>query len=380
MKISEVEKFKKGLDAKQKAEYTKIVDTEIKKLRKEGVSILQAEIQAIRKANSMFGDKSKVMSFSDLKETSINIVLSKADADEDFQLVLPIGTTYDSWYGELIFTKTFMQAMVDNQASLKNTEPFLNEGHDRGKAFAWMKEMRATDNGLEVKWDWTKLGTEAVNDRIYKYYSSEIGSVTDNDTGDFVYPVFRGCALTNSPVMKNLPKVHLQEVILENNNIGEEKVNDFTEVMEALDKLELSDEQKKELSTKFKVDNPEEVSLAEQLIAKDEVITTLQETITSLESNIALNEANKVDLKLTEALEAGKIKPVDKEKWEERLTKDFAEFSDILDQMAPVVKLDELGSEQDEKTNETKVKLKFEDFSGGKGSGSDAKHDLKDFT
>lgn len=384
MKISEVDKFKKGLNDKQKKEYVQIVKAEETRLNKEGIGELRAEILAIRKANAMFGDKSKSMEYSELESTQMHIVLSEASPEaskaNDFQLVLPIGTTYDDWYGQLIFTTKFMKAMVSNQDSLKITKPFLNEQHDRGKAFAWLSDMRVSNEGLEVKWDFNQLGNDTVEGNIYRYFSSEIGSVTDVDTGESVFPVFRGAALTNSPVMKNMPEVHLQDVIFEENTNGGNEVN-FKEAMEALKALQLSDEERKELTETYgeKTKLVKDVDLAEKLVAKEEVIVSLQEKVKVLEESIALGEADKIEAKLTEALDAGKIKPVDKEKWLARLTKDFDEYSEVIDEMAVAVVLDtELGSEHVDKI-EVKTH-KFEDYSGNKGVGVKTKKDLKDYS
>lgn len=352
---SDVERFKKGLSDKEKKEWAKIANATLASQLKKGTKELEAEIIAIKKANSMFGGKARAMKYSDLEHTEVKLVLAEAGTDGEYQLVLPRGTTYDSWYGELIFTNTFMKEMVKNQNRLKNTRAFLNEQHDRGKACAWADDIKATDEGLEVKWDFTTLGKSLVEEKIYKYFSAEIGGVTDVDTGEYVYPVFRGCALTNSPVMKNLPEVHLQEV-----TDGGNEVN-FEDILEAL-KMELSDEQKAKIRELLG-----DADLSEQLEAKEEVITSLNDKITELQKQIDLTEAEKIENKLSEAEKAGKITPANRDKWKERLTKDYDTFSEVIDEMAVAVKLDEeAGSELDAEDG-GKPKLNCDDYTGKEG-------------
>jgi phage I-like protein len=344
VKIKDVERFKKGLNDTQKKEYVQIVSAETSRLLKEGRPALEAEGRAIQKANSMFGDTAKAMHYSEFESTNIIVTLAEAGTSEDKQLVLPTGTTYDAWYGELIFTENFMKEMVKNQDRLKNTEPFLNEGHDRGKACAWATELEASEDGLLVKWDFTELGTDLVQKKIYKYFSAEIGSVTDADTGERVFPVFRGCALTNSPVMKNLPEVHLQEVTLNEKPNGGKEVN-FNEIMEALNGLTLSDAEKAIIAKDYSIIDTD---LAEKLKAKDEVIVSLNEKVIALNAEVLSFSADKIEVKLSEAMTAGKITPATKDVWKARLEKDFEEYSGIIDSLATVADFKEHGSELDE--------------------------------
>ncbi len=375
-KVKDVEKFKKGLSDEEKKEWVSIANKALTSLKKKGKPILEAEVTAIRKANSMFGDKVKAMKFSDMSDTTIELTLSEAGTEE-LQLVLPTGTTYSDWYGELIFTETFMKEMAKNSDRLKNTRAFLNEGHDRGKACAWAEELVASDDGLKVKWDFTSLGKSLVEDKIYRYFSAEIGSVTDVDTGERVFPVFMGCALTNSPVMKNLPEVHLEEVTFTEQTNGGKEVN-FTQIMEALSSLTLSDEEKLKLLEAYKVEDSEQIELAEKLIAKEEVITSLNERIVSLEAEVNTFSEDKVEAKLSEAITAGKITPANKETWKARLSKDFEEYSAILNELVAVVILEEMGSEED--NDEVKPKHLSSDYTGQIGLSTNKEGKSSDYT
>lgn len=362
-KISDANRFKKGLDAEDQKKWAEIANKALSKQLRKKVSLLEAEQIAIVQANASFGDKLKIIKFKDLKETTINIMLVEAGSSDEMQLILPTGTIFSDWYGTLMFTENFMKAMVKNQSVLKNTIPFLNRDHDRGQACAWAEDIKSSEDGLSVKWDFTSLGKQLVEDKIYKYFSAEIGSAMDVDTGERVYPVLRGCALTNSPVMKNLPDVHLHEVEFIENTLGGKEV-EFKEIMEALVELNLSDEEKTELSKAAKIVAPKESTIiSDKLEAQKEVVTTLNDKVKSLETALATFSADRIEAKLSEAMKLGVITPANKDKWTVRLAKNFDEFSEILDESKPEVDLGEHGSEEDNNSKESKYKAS--DYTGG---------------
>lgn len=371
-KKEQVIKFKKGLEESSWAKWVRIANKVLKEKIAEGIAFLEAEILAIRAANSSFSTQEITgLSFSDMQEhEELRLAEVSSGSDDDFQLVIPVGVTYDDWYGEIILTKAFMEAMVKNQTVLQKTKPFLNEKHDRGKALGWAKEIRATEEGLEVKWDFTRLGRQYVEDDIYKYYSGEINSMLDRDTGEKVYPVFGGAALTNSPVMKDMPGAHLSEDkpnTADGPNIEGEESMDFSKLKE--EALTLSDSDKSELvlALGFVKRDDEIVALTDKVSAMTEVNSTLKEQVISLGDKLKEIDEAKTEVFLSKAIADGKLKPADEAVWKERLNKDFGDYSKIIEELPVIIDLDgPRGTGQDEQTEGTDFKEKANEFLGKK--------------
>ena len=123
-KIKDVDKFKKGLDAEQKKEWVKIANRVLKSELKKDTGELEAEIIAIRTANNTFSE-SVYAEMSEYKDAIHKMNLGEI-SDNEYQLVLPVGTHYDDWYGDIIITETYINKLVDNQGVLKNVSPSLN--------------------------------------------------------------------------------------------------------------------------------------------------------------------------------------------------------------------------------------------------------------
>lgn len=369
-KKTDVIRFKKGLEDGDVTKWLKIANKKIKELVEAGTGILEAEVEAVRAANASFSDAEIIgLNFSDMQEHEELRLAEVAGNSDDFQLVIPIGTTYDDWYGEIILTRTFMDAMVKNQHALKKTKPFLNEQHDRGKALGWASEIRASDEGLEVKWDFTKLGRGMIEDEIYKYYSGEITGMRDRDTGEQIYPVFGGAALTNSPVMKGMPQAHLSTDIQIKadgpKHEGEESM-DFSKIKE--ETLNLSDSEKSELVLALGFENRdnEVTDLADKVEALAEVNSTLKDQNISLSAMLKEIDDEKVEGFLLSAIAEGKIKPADKDAWTGRLTKDFTDYSQIINDLPVIVDLSSpVGSGQDSENEKDFAEL-ADEFTGKK--------------
>jgi phage I-like protein len=263
-----------------------------------------------------------------------------------------------------------MQAMVDNQKVLKNTKPFLNEGHDRGKALGWANGLRVTDEGLEVKWGFTKLGRSLIEDDIYKYYSGEILHAIDSETGDKVYPVFGGAALTNSPVMKGMPEAHLSDGNITKaegpKDEGEENMK-FSELKEQA--VNLSDSEKLELagSIGFVNRDDEVTALSDKVTAMTDVNSNLTEQNKALGEKLKAIDAKEIEKFLDTKITEGKLKPADRPVWKERLEKDFADYSEIMNGMPKIVDTDgPTGTGQDNEDKGKDFKEMADDFSGKK--------------
>jgi len=222
-KAKDVDKFKKGLDDKQKKKWIAIANAAVKECGRKGGDLLDCEVMAVRVANSSF-DTSKALSMSDspnplnpsyhVDGDEIHMALIEASDDsDDYQLAFPIGLYNTVKYGEVIVTKTFTDRMVANWSNNVNgnRQVFMDTQHDFNEANAWAVDVRSSDVGLEVKWDFTDKGKELITNKTYKYYSAAIGWGMDNDTGDEIFPVLIAVSLTNMPVMNSMPAAHLAD-------------------------------------------------------------------------------------------------------------------------------------------------------------------------
>jgi hypothetical protein len=182
------------------------------------------------KANSEF-----VLSFGEGAESALAVTTRVFDISaielkegsngrklSDIQ-VLPEGKFKHPWYGDLDFTAPVLrQAKRNFDSNVLGTDIMVDEGHDRGKALGWYKELhygkRTIGEGDAAKeysglWgviEWTELGEELLTKQLYKYFSAEVGSWT-GPTGDKVPNVLLGGGLTNRPFFKQMPAVKLSE-------------------------------------------------------------------------------------------------------------------------------------------------------------------------
>lgn len=159
-KISDVDKFKKGLTDKQKEKWLAIANAALKECTdKDSGQVIECEASAIRIANSRVGSKKSklaetryiegsVVNNEGLEiETRLLLALGEpADPDaDDFQMIVPVGVFYSDWYGEIIITNSYNDAMVDNWKTkvLGNREPFIDTLHDQGAANGWIEDLES---------------------------------------------------------------------------------------------------------------------------------------------------------------------------------------------------------------------------------------------
>jgi len=219
--VEDVEKYCRGLTAAQKQRWVIIANNSYSRCCDEGERThLDCEVSAVKVANAKFADKDYSLGegtcpvFPEIQKVYMQeIVLKEAEVSEEYQMVLPVGLFHSKWYGEVIITEGYVQAMVDNwkKKVLKEQEPFVDTEHDRSRANGWIEDLRADRNGLYAKIKWTELGRQNVGQELFKYFSADIDMVIDVESGDIVYPVLVAVALCNTPVMKTLKKVHLSE-------------------------------------------------------------------------------------------------------------------------------------------------------------------------
>jgi len=133
--------------------------------------------------------------------------------------VLPEGKFKHPWYGDLDFTAPVLRAAKRHfDAKILGTDIMVDEGHDRGKALGWFRNVHHGTSeiggqnhvGLFADVEWTDLGRSLLERDIYRYFSAEIGTFTGAD-GKSVKNVLFGGGLTNRPFFKQMPAVKFGE-------------------------------------------------------------------------------------------------------------------------------------------------------------------------
>jgi len=133
--------------------------------------------------------------------------------------LLPEGKFQHPWYGELDFTMPVLRAAKRNfDNNILSITPMVDEGHDRGQALGWFKELHTGKrkigeqeySGLFGGVEWTDKGRGLLEADLYRYFSAEVGSFIDPE-GNKTPNVIFGGGLTNRPFFKKMPKVKLAD-------------------------------------------------------------------------------------------------------------------------------------------------------------------------
>lgn len=131
--------------------------------------------------------------------------------------VMPIGTWKAPWQfmGAEIYeiTAENIAAFVSNfEAGIPGVDIALDENHHSGPAPGWIKQLRADADGLWARVEWTPLGEELIEKKLFRYgspswYDAAIMPYQDSVTGEKIPWVLEGFALTNKPFFTELPAV-----------------------------------------------------------------------------------------------------------------------------------------------------------------------------
>lgn len=125
--------------------------------------------------------------------------------------VLKVGTIHDR---NLKITEEMLDDFVSNfNAGVYGTDIQVNLGHQReGEAAGWVKKLIKEGERLLAEVEWTPLGVEKIQNKQYKFTSSELAlEYKEPKAGKVVKNVFIGVALTNVPAVKGMSPVTLSE-------------------------------------------------------------------------------------------------------------------------------------------------------------------------
>jgi len=131
--------------------------------------------------------------------------------------VMPVGKWKAPWQfmGLEIYEITadhISQFVTNFNAGLPGIDIAVDELHRDGPAPGWIKDVRAEQDGLWARVEWTSLGEDLIANRLYRYVScawhdAAILPYEDPITGEKTPWVLVGLALTNKPFFKELPAV-----------------------------------------------------------------------------------------------------------------------------------------------------------------------------
>lgn len=119
--------------------------------------------------------------------------------------------------GKLTFTAERIQRFADNvKNKVRGIDPDIDYDHKAkvDHAAGWVKDAEARPDGLWLLVEFTKQALQRINDKEYRYFSSDYCDVwTDPKTGQQYQDVLNGGGLTNRPFLKELQPINLSEVL-----------------------------------------------------------------------------------------------------------------------------------------------------------------------
>lgn len=167
--------------------------------------------------------------WADLQSTKLNDAIT--DNITQWVHALPLGTYKHPIHGELKFTanriKRFAQSVKDK---VRGIDPDIDYDHkldpSKGKSAAgWVKDAEERSDGLWLLVEWTKGAAQEIKDKKYRYFSTEYADRLEDNQGNVLEDVVLGGGLTNRPFMKNLAPINLSEVLGDDNNTQEGKMD-----------------------------------------------------------------------------------------------------------------------------------------------------------
>lgn len=140
--------------------------------------------------------------------------ISEIKASEDGKLpkeiqVMPVGKWDTVPYGELVISASDLEEMKSNFDKGYRAGVPIDVDHDGGKAAGWIQSLRVADDGLWAQVEWSALGEELLNGKVYKFFSPEFNpEYTDPANKDLkLNNVLIAGSLVNRPLFKELKPI-----------------------------------------------------------------------------------------------------------------------------------------------------------------------------
>jgi hypothetical protein len=224
---------------------------------------------------------------------------------EDFRKeveILRVGKLYDR---DLEITLDMLNDMVRHfKADVYGQEIPVNLDHFGGEAMGWFRDCRIEGDSLVASIEWTVVGKEKLENKLYKYVSIEFVPTLKAKDGKVYENVVVGLALTNNPAMKDQRPVELKETI----NLTTRNMEILKVMLEALEG--------KEVLTQAELDTVSVALEASELEDKTQFTEQLGALQEKLNAQIEAKKAEAKAEKLSEKKEAVKLAEVMKEKQE----------------------------------------------------------------
>ncbi len=189
---------------------------------------------------------------------------------------MPDGTT-------LIITEDDLDTLVASfEGNVRGQRIPVDLDHDpKSGAMGWFDSLKRGGEKLLAKFDWTKPGAALIGNKVYQYFSSQIGPWLDPESGEEHPLVLYGGALTNFPFIKGMATVSL---------------NEFQSWVVAQDNTQkLQEEKAKATKAEGKAKLEKDNAMAE--------LSELQGTIKSYETRLKVLEAEKALRELNDEVE-----------------------------------------------------------------------------
>jgi hypothetical protein len=217
--------------------------------------------------------------------------------------ILRVGKLYDR---DLEITLEMLNDMVRHfKSDVYGQEIPVNLDHYGGEAMGWFRDCRIEGDSLVASIEWTVVGREKLQNKLYKYVSIEFVPTLKAKDGKVYENVVVGLALTNNPAMKDQRPVELKETI----NLTTKNMEILKVMLEALEG--------KEVLTQAELDT---VSIALKQVESEEDYEGLMKRFKALQAKLKEYEkAEKekmAEVKLAEKQEAVKLAEVMQEKQE----------------------------------------------------------------
>lgn len=217
----------------------------------------------------------------------------------------------------------------------------VNAEHKRGsEAMGWFKDLYIKGKSLMGKIEWTKLGSEKIKDKIFKFISAELGTVKHHLSGKNINNVLVGAGLTNTPAMKNQKALTAfseeAKKYFSNHNSMEELKEKFNSL---ISKEELSEKDVSEFEEKVNSDFSEEEEAKKML-------QELKDKMSYKELEMQNAEMKKKMAEMEKKMKEGSMKKLSEEsKKIKELSEKFEEEKKEREELAEKLELKELHEE-----------------------------------